>query len=146
MIEFDNQTNLPINTTLLEEIAEVLTTQNVELILTDDETIRQLNRKHRGKDQKTDVLSFPLETPFIESSSFSLPLGSIVIADSFVKENAEKFGHSIQHECSLLFIHGMLHLLGFDHETDHGEMREREKQLIEQFHLPESLIIRTEEE
>lgn len=146
MIEFDNQTTLPIDTDSLEVIAQSLTTQNVELILTDDATMQHLNREHRGKDQTTDVLSFPLDTPFIQESSFHLPLGSIVIADSFLKENGEKFGHSIQDEFSLLFIHGMLHLLGFDHETDHGEMRQREKELIEQFDLPKSLIIRTQEE
>ena len=57
-------------------------------------------------------------------------------------ENLPK-GHNIQDELSLLFIHGMLHLQGFDHENDEGEMRAREKELIEQFGLPDSLIVRT---
>jgi probable rRNA maturation factor len=74
-----------------------------------------------------------------------MPLGSIIIAESFVKEKAAEHGHTIQDELSLLFIHGMLHLLGFDHENDDGEMRAREKELIEQFDLPKSLIVRTTE-
>ena len=68
-----------------------------------------------------------------------------VIAASFVKEQAKALGHTEQDELSLLFIHGMLHLLGFDHEEDEGEMREREEALIEMFALPKSLIVRTTE-
>ncbi|MGJ9366302.1 rRNA maturation RNase YbeY, partial [Campylobacter jejuni] len=55
-------------------------------------------------------------------------------------------GHSYEEEISLLFIHAMLHLLGFDHENDNGEMREKEKELIEHFNLPKSLIVRTLED
>ena len=145
MIDLDNQTTLEVNIDLLEEIAQALSTQEVELIITDDETIQALNAAHRDKDATTDVLSFPLDAPFTEQSVFGMPLGSIVIAASFVKEKALFLGHSEQNELSLLFIHGMLHLLGFDHEVDSGEMREREAALIQQFDLPKSLIVRMEE-
>jgi len=145
MIDLDNQTDLSLNISKLEQIAEALSIKEVELLIVDDETIHALNTKHRGKDSITDVLSFPLETPFTEQSIFGMPLGSIIIASSFVKEKAVMFEHSQQDELSLLFIHGMLHLLGFDHETDDGDMRAREKELIEQFDLPKSLIVRTEE-
>ena len=74
-----------------------------------------------------------------------MPLGSIVISADFVKDRANEFGHTYSDELSLLFIHGMLHLLGFDHETDSGEMREMEAEIINKFYLPKSLIIRTEE-
>jgi probable rRNA maturation factor len=144
MIDLDNQTTLAVDLEALEKIAETLSSKEVELIITDDETIQELNAEHRGKDSATDVLSFPMEAPFTEQSIFGMPLGSIIIAESFVKEKAEAFGHSVQDELSLLFIHGMLHLLGFDHENDDGEMRAREKELIEQFDLPKSLIVRTE--
>ena len=107
--------------------------------------MHSINTEHRGKESVTDVLSFPMEAPFTEQSIFGMPLGSIVIAASFVKEKAALLGHSEQDELSLLFIHGMLHLLGFDHEVDSGEMRAREKELIVQFDLPKSLIVRTEE-
>ena len=145
MIDLDNQTTLAVDLEALEKIADTLSTREVELIITDDATMRELNAEYRGKDSTTDVLSFPMETPFTEQSVFDIPLGSIIIAESFVKEKAAEFGHTVQDELSLLFIHGMLHLLGFDHEKDDGEMRIREKALIEQFGLPKSLIVRTEE-
>jgi len=145
MIDLDNQTDLQFALAPLEKIASSLCTNEIELIITDDESIRKLNQTHRGKDSATDVLSFPLETPFTQESIFAVPLGSIVISDSHVKQKAQALEHSIQDELSLLFIHGMLHLLGFDHESDNGEMREREVQLIKQFDLPKSLIIRTGE-
>lgn len=145
MIDLDNQTDLNIELSKLEKIADALTNREVELIITDDETMQSLNSEHRGKSSSTDVLSFPLETPFTEQSIFDMPLGSIVISKSYVIKKSKELGHTLQDELSLLFIHGMLHLLGFDHETDHGEMRLREKELIEQFDLPQSLIVRTEE-
>lgn len=145
MIDLDNQTTLAVDLEALEKIADSLSSREVELIITDDATMQELNAEYRGKDSTTDVLSFPMETPFTEQSVFDIPLGSIIIAESFVKEKAAEFGHTVQDELSLLFIHGMLHLLGFDHEKDEGEMRMREKALIEQFDLPKSLIVRTEE-
>ncbi len=145
MIDLDNQTTLAVDIEALEKIAQALTTKEVELIITDDTTMQELNAEYRGKNSTTDVLSFPMEAPFTEQSIFGMPLGSIIIAESFVKEKAADFGHSIQDELSLLFIHGMLHLLGFDHESDDGEMRMREKELIEQFDLPKSLIVRNTE-
>lgn len=145
MIDLDNQTDLSLNLSKLEQISDVLSTKEVELIIIDDETMKKLNAEHRGKESITDVLSFPLDAPFTEQSIFGMPLGSIIIASSFVKAKAKQLGHSEQDELSLLFIHGLLHLLGFDHEIDDGEMRIREKELIEQFDLPKSLIVRTEE-
>lgn len=145
MIDLDNQTTLAVDIDALEKIAEILSSKEVELVITDDETMQALNSEHRGKESTTDVLSFPMEVPFTEQSIFGMPLGSIVIASSFVKEKAKTFGHTEQDELSLLFIHGMLHLLGFDHEVDDGKMRAREKELIEAFDLPKSLIVRTEE-
>lgn len=143
MIDLDNQTTLAVDLEALEKIAETLSGKEVELIIANDATMQELNAQYRGKNSTTDVLSFPMEDPFAEQSIFGMPLGSIIIAESFVKEKAAEFGHSIQDELSLLFIHGMLHLLGYDHEKDDGEMRTREKELIEQFRLPKSLIVRT---
>jgi probable rRNA maturation factor len=145
MIDLDNQTTLAVDLEALEKIADALSDKEIELIITDDATMQELNAEYRGKNNVTDVLSFPMEAPFTEQSIFGMPLGSIIIAESLVKNKAEEFGHSTQDELSLLFIHGMLHLLGFDHENDHGEMRMREKELIEAFGLPQSLIVRTEE-
>jgi len=138
MIEFDNRTDYQFDIKLLENIADFLTQKDIELILTDDEEIRKLNKEFRGVDKATDVLSFPLEdTP-------GSMLGIIVISLDKVLEAAQKYGHTPLEELALLFIHGLLHLLGYDHETDKGEMREKEKEIIEKFNLPKSLIIRNE--
>ena len=143
LIDLENQTHLTVDMTLLEAIASRLTTQSIELILTDNATIAQLNQTHRNKATPTDVLSFPLETPFTQESLCGMPLGSVVISADFVKSGAKAFGHTEQEELTLLFIHGLLHLLGYDHECDSGEMRQEEQALIEAFGLPSSLIVRT---
>ncbi len=141
MIDLDNQSTLDIDMEALEKIAASLNNKEVELIITGDATIQALNHAHRGKDTPTDVLSFPLENV----GQDMMPLGSIVIAESFIRRKAIELGHTPQEELSLLFIHGMLHLLGYDHENDEGQMREKEKVLIAEFGLPQSLIVRTEE-
>ena len=148
MLNIENLTTLTINQKLLEEISKSLSTdapsREIDLTLCDNQTIQQYNQEYRGKDMPTDVLSFPIENDMI-MGSIEMPLGSIVISTDFVKAKATEFGHSNDDELSLLFIHGMLHLLGFDHETDNGEMRKKEEETIHTFHLPQSLIVRTEE-
>jgi len=140
MIELDNRTDKNYNFALLEQIAATLCTQEIELILTDNDEIAQINREFRDIDKATDVLSFPSD-PFPGA-----PLGSIVISVDKVESVTGELGHSEDNEIALLFIHGMLHLLGFDHEVDSGEMRQKEVELIERFNLPKSLIVRTLEE
>jgi probable rRNA maturation factor len=76
----------------------------------------------------------------------NVPLGSIVISTDFVEKYSKEYNHSYEEEFTLLFIHGLLHLLGYDHETDNGEHREKEEQLIKEFNLPKSLIVRVLEE
>ena len=138
MIELDNRTSLKIEESQLNTIANTLTDKEIELIITTNDEIQEINAAHRGIDKPTDVLSFPYEEMPMS------PLGSIVIAQEFVEAKAKELGHTQKDEYTLLFIHGLLHLLGFDHEVDSGEMREEEKKLIEQFNLPKSLIVRTE--
>ena len=81
---------------------------------------------------------------FFSENSQKLPLGSIVINAKSVFAEAKRLGHSEEAEFALLFLHGLLHLLGYNHEIDSGEMREKEKELIAEFKLPKSLIIRNE--
>jgi probable rRNA maturation factor len=137
MIELDNRTDHIVKTDSLQKIADDLTRLDIELIITDDQEIQVLNRDHRGIDAPTDVISFPFEPMPLS------PLGSIVISIDHVKKGAKYFGHTQDDELTLLFIHGLLHLLGYDHETDHGEMRKKEHAIIMAYSLPESLIIRT---
>ena len=145
IIDLNNQTDALIHTDLLENIAQSLTTRAIELIVTDNKSIQKLNREYRSKNKATDVLSFPIDATFEDMLIPGMPLGSIVISIDLVKKRSVELGHTTENELSLLFIHGLLHLLGFDHEVDNGEMREKEKEIIHKFNLPASLIIRTEE-
>ncbi len=138
MIELDNRTTLDVNEQLLDSITEKLTKKDIELIITTNDEMRSINKEHRNIDKSTDVLSFPYE----DMPMF--PLGSIVISSSHVEEKAKELSHKNEDELTLLYIHGLLHLLGYDHEVDSGEMRAKERELIEQFSLPSSLIIRND--
>lgn len=137
MIDLDNQTDINIDISSLETISNDLTSKDIELIIVTNETIQELNKEHRNIDKATDVLSFPLEFDMP-----NMPLGSIVISIDFVENKAKEFNHSFEDELKLLFIHGLLHLLGFDHEVDDGEHRVKEEELIKKYNLPDSLIVR----
>lgn len=136
MILLDNTTNAKINLNLLEKISSKYTTKDIELLLINAKEMQIINQEQRGIDKSTDVLSFPLE----DFPHF--PLGSILINSELATIRAEEFNHNDDEEISLMFIHGLLHILGYDHEIDNGEMREEEKKLIEEFNLPKSLIVR----
>lgn len=139
MILLDNKTDLNADLEFLEKIVRFLSVEkDIELLIVNNQEIKKLNKEHRNLSKPTDVLSFPLEDmPF-------MPLGSIVISSDKAKEEAQKLNHSANQELALLFTHGLLHLLGFDHETDNGEMRAKEQEVIKYFNLPKSLIIRGE--
>ena len=138
MIELDNRSSLEIDEPFLNSIVKTLTDREIELIITSDQEIQEINKANRGIDKTTDVLSFPYEEMPMT------PLGSIVISANHVEEKATEFKHKESDELALLFIHGLLHILGYDHEVDSGEMRKEEERLINEFDLPQSLIIRTE--
>jgi probable rRNA maturation factor len=138
MIELDNRTSLKLDEQLLNNITNLFTNKDVELIITDENEMRKINKEHRNIDAPTDVLSFPYEDMPMA------PLGSIVISLEHIQSKAQELDHSQNDECTLLFIHGLLHLLGFDHEVDNGEMRNEEAKIIHMFELPKSLIIRTQ--
>jgi len=137
MIDFDNQTDLEINLDEIEKIATFITDKDFELIIVDNDIIQSINKEYRNIDKPTDVLSFPLDIV-----CDGMPIGSIIISADKVKEGAKIFNHSINDEFKLLLIHGLLHLIGYDHEVDNGEMRQKEKEIIEKFNLPLSLIVR----
>ncbi len=138
MIDINNKTTLELNTTLLQKIAQSVTDKDIELVVTTNDEIRQINKEYRNIDKPTDVLSFPYDEMPMS------PLGSIVISQDFVIEKAKELGHTQEDEFTLLFIHGLLHLLGYDHEVDKGQMRQEEENLIIEFNLPKSLIVRTQ--
>jgi probable rRNA maturation factor len=111
----------------------------VSLVFTDSETVKQLNRDYRGVDEPTDVLAFYILPQKEADSSFVLPpdgvtrLGEVIISYPQTVEQAREQGHSPEKELALLIIHGILHLLGYDHEEpeEEAKMREREKELLE---------------
>jgi len=141
MLILDNQTDLKVHKRKLRLIQEYMTKKGLELIVCNNEYIRELNKQYRDVDEATDVLSFPL----IDEIGLNDTIGTIVISADFVIEGAKKYNHRKRDELALLFIHGLLHLLGYDHETDDGEMRNLERDLIEKFELPHSLIVRVED-
>jgi len=135
-IDLDNHSDHKINIDLLETITLEVTNQDIELLVTYNDQIQKLNNEFRGFDKPTDVLSFPYEPmPFS-------PIGSIAISIDFVQTKAKEYNHSFDDELTLLYIHGLLHLVGYDHEVDDGEHREEEERLIKKFNLPNSLIVR----
>jgi probable rRNA maturation factor len=127
-------------TAVLNKAAEVYGLESgteVSLVLADDAYIHELNRQYRGKDCPTDVLSFALnegnEPEILDGPDENL-LGDIIISLETAERQAQEFGHSLERELAYLTVHGMLHLLGYDHETeqDRTEMRTEEEFVLSQ--------------
>jgi probable rRNA maturation factor len=118
----------------LANIAPASARGDVCVALVSDARMRALNRQFRGKDKVTDVLSFPAETRGF--------LGDIVIASDVAKKQAKAAGHSLNTEIRVLALHGLLHLLGYDHDADDGKMARVEARLRKKAGLPEGLIER----
>jgi probable rRNA maturation factor len=110
----------------------------VDVLLTSDQTLRQLNRSYRGKDKPTDVLSFPAPEAFAKKHA-----GDLAISLETAARQAKAFAHPLQDEVRILILHGLLHLAGEDHETDSGEMAKREAALRRELRLPVTLIERS---
>jgi len=112
----------------------------VSLVFTDSEVVQKLNRDYRGVDEPTDVLAFYMLPQKEADSPFALPpdgvtrLGEVIISYPQAAEQAKEQGYSVDKELTLLIIHGILHLLGYDHEQPEEEvkMRAREKELLEE--------------
>ena len=105
----------------------------VNILLTDDRKMRELNRRFRRKDKTTDVLSFPAAAG-----------GDIAISVPLAKKNARVLGHGVRDELKILILHGALHLKGHDHERDNGAMARLEQRLRKKLDLPMSLTERAE--
>jgi probable rRNA maturation factor len=124
----------------LREFARALQNQvargrTFDCLIADDAELRRLNREFRHKDYATDVLSFPA----VEAGSY---IGDLAISMDRAREQAREFRHSTYVELRILMLHGVLHLLGYDHETDAGRMARAEKRWREKLGLPVGLIER----
>jgi len=111
--------------------------RTVNVLVTSSREMRFLNRQFRRKDAATDVLSFPA-LPGLETRC----AGEIAISADIAADNAKALGHPVAAEIKILTLHGLLHLRGYDHETDHGRMARREAKLRRHFNLPLGLIER----
>ena len=108
---------------LLEDAARSLgVSGEVALVLTRDPAVRELNARYRGQDKPTDVLSFP-------GPGGNAGLGDIVVSVDTAERNARRLGRTLQRELDVLALHGFLHVLGYDHETDDGTMDRLERRL-----------------
>jgi probable rRNA maturation factor len=119
----------------------------VSVLLTTDKAIRKLNRQFRGKNNATDVLSFPALDLFqVSRSRPGAPqnriAGDLAISVDMARRQAAECGHPLGTELKVLLLHGLLHLAGYDHETDSGEMAKRERALRARLGLPLGLIER----
>ena len=142
MIDFINETPNSNFDNIVSELADILydiqPDKEVELLFVDNAQIKKINNDNRGINKETDVLSFPIDFPHQKL------IGTIIISIDKAIEVANKFQHSTKDEIKLLFIHGVLHLLGYDHETDNQQMRNKEEEIIKKLNLPTSLIVRAE--
>jgi probable rRNA maturation factor len=126
----------------LVRIAPAAARGEVCVALVSDARMKALNRQFRGKDRVTDVLSFPADRPAAVSAGARGFLGDIVIAAGVAKKQAALAGHSQRIEMRILALHGLLHLLGYDHEADGGTMARVEARLRAKAGLPQGLIER----
>lgn len=113
----------------------------VNVLVTNSRELQSLNRRFRDADKPTDVLSFP--APLASFGERSRMAGDVAISADIARENARRLGHSVADEVKILALHGILHLAGFDHEHDHGEMVRKEIQLRRRLKLEVGLIERT---
>lgn len=110
------------------------------VLLTGDEQLRAMNLKFRGVDKPTDVLSFPA----LPEATNCGQGGDLAISLETAAIQASTHGHTLQMEVKILILHGLLHLAGYDHERDQGQMRRRETRLRKQFALPAGLVERSQ--
>lgn len=151
----NEQEVIPVDAALLSLIEQVVTTAweienrqrgdlpanaEVSVMLVDDASIHSLNLQYRNVDRATDVLSFAMmegeDFPELEDID-AVPLGDIVISLERAREQAEEYGHSFEREVAFLAVHGMCHLLGYDHQTesDRIQMREKEESVLMRLNL-----------
>ncbi|MFW5736390.1 MAG: rRNA maturation RNase YbeY [Halanaerobium sp.] len=133
--EFNNQQDeIDIDQEMLELLKKVIITAaelegysggEVSIAFVSNQQIKELNSKYRDKDQITDVLSFPIDDEM---------LGDIIISAKRAAEQALEYGHSLKRELAYLTVHGMLHLFGYDHQSEEEkkEMRQKEERVLTQ--------------
>ena len=147
----------PVEEIITLVVEEALSYENcpydieLNVLLTDNAAIQEINREQRGKDEPTDVLSFPMihyeaagdfsgleaDADNFNPDTGEVILGDIVLNADRAKEQAEKYGHSQMREFAFLIVHSMLHLFGYDHmtEEDAARMEEVQRMILEEMHI-----------
>ena len=148
-IGFKNTTrNYSFNRLIKKVIDKTLELEGVKneckvlFYFTNDETIKKLNKKYRGKNKPTDVLSFPMLSKaeiIMPQKASRVMLGEIIISIETAERNAEQYNHSPEREIAFLTVHSILHLLGYDHEESENEMFEKQNRILNSLN-----ILRTE--
>lgn len=132
----------PLNFEAFEKLAlfvlqmeDVPDLTELSIALVGDEEMAQLNKQYRGIEGPTDVLSFGCDDPCPTPGDEPIALGDVVIAPEVAERQAVELGHSVEHELDVLLVHGVLHLLGYDHEAedDAGAMAARESALLDAY-------------
>ena len=118
----------------------------VNVLVTSSAAVRSLNLRFRGQNKATDVLSFPSASYVAESRKADKPPGDIAISADIALQNSFRLGHPAAQEIKILMLHGILHLAGFDHERDNGEMARKEAKLRRALGLPAALMERAADE
>lgn len=118
--------------TYVLEKEEVFETAELSLAIVDVEEMASLNERYRGVKGATDVLSFGCDEPCAVPGDEPITLGDVVIAPEVAERQAAEYGHTVEEELNLLLVHGILHLLGYEHEGDEDAavMQERERALL----------------
>jgi len=146
-ISIKRNMHLPVEKNWLEKIArrvleaeKIASSAEMGLLITDSKTIQKLNRIYRGEDKPTDVLAFEMtsdvdkepELPFVSAPNGIKHLGEVVISYPQAEKQAQEQGHGVTRELALLIVHGILHLLGYDHElpADEQKMRDKENKIL----------------
>lgn len=133
-----NLSENPVKHLRRKQVQEIYEAGEVSLILVSNAKIKELNRDFRGKNAATDVLSFPLSWQRPAVADMPFEVGEIVISMERCREQAKDLGHSQQREFAFLFVHGALHILGFDHITkeQESEMFGRQTKILDSAGFP----------
>ncbi|MDP2299136.1 MAG: rRNA maturation RNase YbeY [Coriobacteriia bacterium] len=132
----------PLDTVAFERLARFALTMEavpdeseLSIALVDEDEMARLNEQYRGIADATDVLSFGCDDPCPTPGGEPLTLGDVVIAPAVAERQAAELGHSVEQELDVLLVHGILHLLGYDHEaeTDAGAMAARETAILDAY-------------
>ena len=117
------------------QLEEVPDETELSIALVDTDEMARLNEQYRGMEGPTDVLSFGCDDPCPTPGDEPITLGDVVIAPAVAEQQAAELGHSVEHELDVLLVHGILHLLGYDHEADDdaGAMGAREAAILDAY-------------